>query len=120
MAVYVRASLGVDEDAALSALRAMAGEYASFGHYRRQFEAVELGAEAASAAAATATGRPADVPEELVRAVCLLGDRSAARARLEAFRAAGAHLPVVYPVAVAGDEAASVGSTVEALASAAR
>lgn len=116
VAVYVRASLGVDEDVALRGLRAMAGKYASFGPYRRQFEVVGLGEEAASAAAATEAGRPEDVPEGLVRSVCLVGDPSAARARLEAFRAAGAHLPVVYPVAVAGDEAASVGSTLAVLA----
>lgn len=116
VAVYVRASLGADEGAVLPGLRAMTGEYASFGRYRRQFEVVGLGEEAAIAAAAHEAGRPEDVPDGLVRAVCLLGDASAARARLEAFRAAGAHLPVVYPVAVAGEEAASVASTLTALA----
>lgn len=98
MAVYVRACVGQDEDMALGALREAAGQYASYGAYRRQLEAVGLGEEAASAAAAHRDRRPEAVPESLVRAVCLLGDASEARMRLREFREAGADLPVVYPV----------------------
>ena len=36
-----------------------------------------------------------------MRAVCLLGGRGEALARLDAYREAGADLPVVYPVAAA-------------------
>ena len=53
------------------------------------------------------------MPEVLVRAVCVVGDD--ARARLEAFREAGADLPIVYPVATA-DPAASIQTTLQALA----
>jgi hypothetical protein len=40
----------------------------------------------------------------------------AARMRLEAYREAGAHLPIVYPVATAADPVASVLATLRALA----
>jgi hypothetical protein len=48
--------------------------------------------------------------------VCLSGDPVVARERLEAFREAGADLPVVYPVAARDDLAGSVRSTLERLA----
>jgi alkanesulfonate monooxygenase SsuD/methylene tetrahydromethanopterin reductase-like flavin-dependent oxidoreductase (luciferase family) len=37
-------------------------------------------------------------PEEFVRALCLVGDPGTASARLQAYRDAGADIPVVYPV----------------------
>ena len=113
VAVYVRAWVGPDETEAMSALRAMAGRYASYRAYRRQFDEVGLGPQAAVAGQAHRAGRPEDVPEVLVRAVCVVGDE--ARDRLEAFREAGADLPIVYPVATA-DPAASIETTLRALA----
>ena len=113
VAVYVRAWAGRDEVEAMSALRAMAGQYASYKAYRRQFEQVGLGPQAAVAGQAHRAGRPEDVPEVLVRAVCAVGE--GARERLEAFRHAGADLPIVYPVATA-DPAASIGDTLRTLA----
>jgi alkanesulfonate monooxygenase SsuD/methylene tetrahydromethanopterin reductase-like flavin-dependent oxidoreductase (luciferase family) len=113
VAVYVRAWVGRDETEAMSALRAMAGQYASYRAYRRQFDEVGLGPQAAVAGQAHRAGRPEDVPEVLVRAVCAVGDE--ARGRLEAFREAGADLPIVYPVATA-DPAASIETTLRALA----
>ncbi|MGQ0669265.1 MAG: LLM class flavin-dependent oxidoreductase [Actinomycetota bacterium] len=98
IAVYVRACVGQDEKVALEALRAAAGQYAAYPAYRRQFEAVGLGREAATAAAAHRAGRPAEVPEPLLRTVCLIGEPSAAVARLREYRDRGADLPVVYPV----------------------
>ena len=53
------------------------------------------------------------MPEVLVRTVCAVGDE--APARVEAFRQAGADLPIVYPVATA-DAAASMRGTLTALA----
>jgi hypothetical protein len=41
--------------------------------------------------------------EAVVEAVCLRGDPDAARIRLEAYRLAGADLPVVYPVLAPGE-----------------
>ena len=114
--VYVRASLGADAAAALRALQAATGEYASFPAYARQFAAIGLGDAARLASAAHAAGRPEEVPEALVNAICLVGDPAAARVRLEAFREAGADLPVVYPVAAGDDPEASVSDTLRALA----
>ena len=96
--VYVRASLGGDEDSSLAALKVAAGQYASYPSYRRQFITMGLGEEAARAADAHRDGRPQDVPERFVHEFCLAGDPAEARARLERYRAAGADVPVVYPV----------------------
>jgi alkanesulfonate monooxygenase SsuD/methylene tetrahydromethanopterin reductase-like flavin-dependent oxidoreductase (luciferase family) len=111
VAVYVRASLGASDEECLRALRTAAGEYASYPAYARQFSLMGLGAEAGRAAAAHAAGRPDDVPEQLVRSVALVGAPLAARERLDAYRDAGADLPVVYPVATSGDPIGSVART---------
>ena len=115
VSVYVRAWVGAvgDEMKAISALKAIAGQYASFPSYRRQFDEMGLGPQASVAGQAHRAGRPEDVPEVLVRAVCAVGDR--ARERVEAFREGGADLPIVYPVATA-DAAASVRGTLLATA----
>ena len=65
---------------------AAAAEYASYPAYARQFEA--MGVEPS--------------PGAVVDAVCLRGDRDAARERLDAYRRAGADLPVVYPALAPG------------------
>ncbi|MGZ5292508.1 MAG: LLM class flavin-dependent oxidoreductase [Actinomycetota bacterium] len=116
IAAYVRGSLGGDPEARLGALRAAAGEYASYPAYARQFAAMGLADEAAAAGAAHLAGAPQAVPEALVRAVCLPGDPSEARARLDAYREAGADLPVVYPVPTHDDAAGSVEATLRAAA----
>ena len=58
VAVYVRAWVGPEETEAMSALRAMAGRYASYRAYRRQFDEVGLGPQAAVARA----GAPCRAP----------------------------------------------------------
>jgi alkanesulfonate monooxygenase SsuD/methylene tetrahydromethanopterin reductase-like flavin-dependent oxidoreductase (luciferase family) len=108
--------LGSDEAGALRALQAAIGEYASFPAYARQFASMGLGDLASAAAAAFKAGRSEDVPEALIRQVCLSGDPVGARARLEAFRDAGADLPVVYPVVTVADPAGSAIQTLHALA----
>jgi alkanesulfonate monooxygenase SsuD/methylene tetrahydromethanopterin reductase-like flavin-dependent oxidoreductase (luciferase family) len=113
VAVYVRSWAGRDEAEAMPALRAIAGRYASYRAYRRQFEQVGLGPQAAVAGQAHRAGRSEDVPEVLVRSVCAVGD--GARDRLDAFRDAGADLPIVYPVGTS-DPAASIEATLRALA----
>lgn len=115
IAVYVRACVGQEPAHAMPALREMAGQYASYPAYRRQFEAMGLGEEAAKAAAAHEARRSQDVPETLVGAVCLAGEAMETRARLQAFRDAGADLPVVYPVACL-DPLSSILGTLFALA----
>ena len=111
--VYVRAWVGDDREAAMHALKSASGEYASYGPYARQLQQMGLGDLGRAAAEASRAGRVDDVPEELVGAVCAVGD--AAPSRLDAYRDAGADLVVVYPVA-AGDLAASLEGTVLALA----
>lgn len=115
VAVYVRACLGVGEAIALEALRPMAAQYAAIDHYRRQFERMGLGAEAASAARAFASGRPGDVPERLVRAVAVVGGRRDALEAFDRHREAGADLVLCYPV-VALDPFSSVLGTMLAAA----
>lgn len=115
VAVYVRACLGHEERMALAALRSAVAEYASFPRYRRQFELMGLGREADLASRAAAEGSLGDVPEALVRALCLLGDVRSALERLARYRRAGADLPVVYPVPCQ-DPYSSVLGTVLALA----
>jgi alkanesulfonate monooxygenase SsuD/methylene tetrahydromethanopterin reductase-like flavin-dependent oxidoreductase (luciferase family) len=97
VAVYVRASFSGRAD---EALLAAAKEYCSYPAYARQFEAMRVDPS----------------PDAIVEAVCLRGDPATARERLQAYRDAGADLPVVYPVLAPGEGAdASVG-TLEALA----
>ena len=79
--MYVRASFSGRAD---EALLTAASEYGSYPAYARQFEA--MGVEPSA--------------EAIVEAVCLRGDPDRARERLEAYRNAGADLPVVYPVLV--------------------
>jgi alkanesulfonate monooxygenase SsuD/methylene tetrahydromethanopterin reductase-like flavin-dependent oxidoreductase (luciferase family) len=117
--VYVRACLEEDAAAALAAVQAAAGEYASYPAYARQFATMGLGEDAERSAAAHRHHRPEDVSEHLVREVCLVGERSFATGRLDSYRLAGADLPVVYPVVLPGpNPAASARVTLEALASA--
>jgi 5,10-methylenetetrahydromethanopterin reductase len=119
IAAYVRGCLddAAGDDQRLASLKAVAGEYASYPAYSRQFAAMGLRTEAEAAAMAHAEGRPGDVPDALVRAVCLAGDASEATTRLQAFRDAGADLPVAYPVpAIGSDPASSVRATLEKLA----
>jgi 5,10-methylenetetrahydromethanopterin reductase len=118
VAVYVRACLDQDDAAAaVSAVKAAAGEYASFPAYARQFAEMGLGDEAEAAAAAHRAGVVDDVPLALVEAVSLLGEGDHARRRLGDYRRAGAHLPVVYPVLAPGsDPVRSVAATMRAFA----
>jgi alkanesulfonate monooxygenase SsuD/methylene tetrahydromethanopterin reductase-like flavin-dependent oxidoreductase (luciferase family) len=114
--VYVRANLGSDAARALGALQAAAGQYASYPAYARQFTAMGFTKDAERGAAAFRAGRPQDVPEHFVRELCLVGEGTPARGRLEAYRDAGADLPVVYPVVSGDDRVADAQETLEALA----
>jgi alkanesulfonate monooxygenase SsuD/methylene tetrahydromethanopterin reductase-like flavin-dependent oxidoreductase (luciferase family) len=113
--VYLRACVDEDPDRSLGVIREAAARYASYPAYARQFEAVGLGEEARKAAATLPSADPSGVPEHLVREVCLVGSKHEARARLEAYRSAGADLPVVYPVP-AGAAGPSIRATLTALA----
>ena len=99
VAVYVRACLGVERSVALEALREMTAQYAAIPHYRRQFEQMGMGEEAAIATKGLESGQLAEVPESLVRAVAVIGGRNEALGRFDEYREAGADLVLNYPVA---------------------
>ena len=114
--VYIRACLDPDAMAAIAAVQAMVGQYASYPAYGRQFASMGFADDAEQAAAAWGAGRPQDVPERLARAICLV-DAGEARERLDDYRRAGADLPVVYPiVAPGGPPAVSAAATIRELA----
>ncbi|MFL5790150.1 MAG: LLM class flavin-dependent oxidoreductase [Actinomycetota bacterium] len=96
--VYVRAAL---TPGSLAGARAAAAEYGRYPAYARQFAAMGLD--------------PAD-PDAVVAGV-MLTDGASAVDRLAAYRAAGADLPVVYPVLAPGDPSADAArATIEAVA----
>jgi alkanesulfonate monooxygenase SsuD/methylene tetrahydromethanopterin reductase-like flavin-dependent oxidoreductase (luciferase family) len=116
IAVYVRGCLGAEREGAVAALRAATAEYAGYPAYARQLQGLGLGAEAAAAAFAHRSRRLDEVPQRLVDEVCLPLEPDAAAGRLDAFRAAGADLPVIYPVVPRAAAAADVArTTLEAL-----
>jgi alkanesulfonate monooxygenase SsuD/methylene tetrahydromethanopterin reductase-like flavin-dependent oxidoreductase (luciferase family) len=97
VAVYVRAALVAGS---LDGARAMAADYGSYPAYARQFATMGID--------------PAD-PDAVIAGV-MLTDRGSAAARLDAYRAAGAHLPIVYPVLPPGGPSADAArSTLEAV-----
>jgi 5,10-methylenetetrahydromethanopterin reductase len=96
IAVYVRASFS---ERAEEALLSVAAEYLSYASYARQFEV--MGVEPS--------------PQAIVDAVCLRGDPDRASDRLEAYRRAGADLPVVYPVLAIGEGGESALTALRAL-----
>jgi hypothetical protein len=81
VSVYVRSWVGGDETEAISALKDMAGQYASYPSYRRQFDEMGLGPQASVAGQAHRAGRHEDVPEVLVRTVCAVGEQGAGAGR---------------------------------------
>jgi alkanesulfonate monooxygenase SsuD/methylene tetrahydromethanopterin reductase-like flavin-dependent oxidoreductase (luciferase family) len=98
IAVYVRAAL---VDGSRATAEAMAAEYASYPAYGRQFASM---------------GIDTTDPAAITRAVMLL-DPGEARDRLEAYRAAGADMPVAYPLLPPGDPDPEVArSTLRAVA----
>jgi alkanesulfonate monooxygenase SsuD/methylene tetrahydromethanopterin reductase-like flavin-dependent oxidoreductase (luciferase family) len=98
VAVYVRAALA---PGSIDGARRAAAEYGSYPAYARQFRALGLD--------------PSDA--DAVIAGVMLTDPASAPDRLEAYRAAGAGLPVVYPVLPPGEPSVDAArSTIEAVA----
>jgi len=98
VAVYVRAALA---PGSIDGAREAAAAYGSYPAYARQFAAMGLD--------------PSD-PDAIMAGV-MLTDPAMAPDRLEAYRAAGAGLPVVYPVLPLGEPAVDAArSTIEVLA----
>ena len=112
VAVYVRASLGASVETCHARVAGCGGGVRLVPGLRAAVRAHGTRrSRRRAAAAAHASGRPEDVPEDLVRAVTLVGEPLAARERLDAYREAGADLPVVYPVATTEDPIGSVART---------
>ena len=98
LAVYVRAALAFGSH---DGARAAAAEYGSYPAYARQFAAMGLDA----------------ADPDAVMAGVMLTDPASAKDRLAAYRAAGADLPIVYPVLPPGDPSADAArTTLEAVA----
>jgi 5,10-methylenetetrahydromethanopterin reductase len=114
VAVYVRACLNPAGPAAVEALQTATAQYAAMPPYRRQCEAMGLGAEVAAAAKAWDAGDPQLVPEELLRALCVVGTPGEALDRLRTY-AASADTVVLYPVG-AREAASSLLGTILAVA----
>jgi alkanesulfonate monooxygenase SsuD/methylene tetrahydromethanopterin reductase-like flavin-dependent oxidoreductase (luciferase family) len=96
IAVYVRAAL---TPGSLDGARTAAAEYGSYPAYARQVVAMGLDPTAADA----------------VMAGVMLIDPASAADRMEAYRAAGARLPVIYPVLPPGKPSSDAArSTIEA------
>jgi alkanesulfonate monooxygenase SsuD/methylene tetrahydromethanopterin reductase-like flavin-dependent oxidoreductase (luciferase family) len=117
VAVYVRACLAHVDDAATAALKVAAARYLHLGHYARQFEAMGLGAEVRAAHQTLQGDRSPEeaVPDRLVQATCVFGDRESAIKRLGAYAEAGADLVAVYPVPVR-EAVSSISGTMMAVA----
>ena len=109
-----------DADAALSAARYNLAFFALLPNYRRQWRRAGFGA---AMAAIRALGRDASrpqaakhIPDELVREVCVFGNAAQCRAQLDAFRAAGADLPVIAVSPVNEDRLVATRKAIVALA----
>lgn len=117
VAVYVRACLAHVDDAATAALKVAAARYLHLGHYARQFEAMGLGAEVRAAHEALQGDLSPEeaVPDRVVEATCVFGDRESALHRLGEYAEAGADLVAVYPVP-AREAVSSISGTMMAVA----
>lgn len=109
-----------DADAALSAARYNLAFFALLPNYRRQWRRAGFGA---AMDAIRALGRDASraaavkhIPDELVREVCVFGSAAQCRAQLDAFRAAGADLPVIAVSPVNEDRLVATRKAIVALA----
>ena len=117
IAVFVRACLSHVDDRGVDALKTTVSRYVGMEPYVRQFHAMGLGKEAASAAEGLQrNGLPGDVvPDRLVEQTCVWGDRDRAIARLAEYEGAGADVVVAYPVP-AGEAVSSLRGTLMAAA----
>ena len=114
----MRACVHADAEAACVAVRDGRCPVRSYPAYARQFapDGAGGGGGAGRRGARRASGTHGRA-ERSRHAVAALGDPTAARARLEEYRSAGADLVVVYPVVVPGSTLArSALTTLESLA----
>ena len=118
VAVYVRACVDQDDPAAaLAAAKAATGEYASYPAYARQFSLMGLGHTPKQQRPRTVREDPTMCRTNSCTPSVWWGAPRAVRGRLDAYRDAGADLPVVYPMLVPGsDPHDSIAATIRGLA----
>lgn len=119
IALYLRACVTDDAEAARQWLRRDLTGYAVADVYSRVFRHYGFEAEIEGMQRAWQRGERAaavqQISDRMVEALGLVGSAAACRERLAAFAAAGISLPVVFPIAPGGT-AAELRRTLEALA----
>jgi probable F420-dependent oxidoreductase len=121
IAVYVNAYAGADLDAALERFRRLVLQYAVLPTHRRGFASSIPALDDATALwnAGERRAALALVPDAAVLELCPIGDAAHVLARLEAVRAAGATLPVLFPQSLRSGDAETPAATLRAVAAAA-
>ena len=109
-----------DRAAALHEAKRMLARYANLPFYGSMLATAGFGAQVEAVRAAwrarDVPAAEAAVPDAMADAVTLAGDNAHCRARLAAYRAAGAALTIVFPNPVGEPRAAAVTRALEALA----
>src|SRR5881397_479745 len=117
---FTTSYLSEDRAAALHEAKRMLARYANLPFYGRMLAASGFRAEVEAVRAAWRTRdvarAEAAVSDALADAVTLAGDPAHCRARLAAYREAGASLPIVFPNPVGESRAAAVERTLAAFA----
>jgi probable F420-dependent oxidoreductase len=116
VACYVRVAAGASADEMRYALAREIGRYINMPFYRAMFDEAGFAAHTGPVAAAYPedVDRAASlVPDEMLEALTVAGDGTAARARLEHYRGMGVTLPVVAPVPSGTDIRASWQAAIE-------
>ena len=112
--------LSGDTDAARSAARYNLAFFAQLPNYRRQWRRGGFGAAMDAAQRLWASGNRHDVaaqiPDELIDAVCVYGDPNRCRRQLQAFRDAGVDVPLLAVSPVNDERLAATKQAIEALA----
>lgn len=118
IAAYVNAYAGPDSDAALERFRRLVLQYAVQPTHRAGFEASILELDRATALWRAGERRAALrlVPDEAVLRLCPIGSAADVCDRLEAARAAGVTLPVLFPQSLRPGDVESPARTIEAVA----
>ncbi len=108
-----------DAEAARSAARYNLAFFAQLPNYRRQWRRAGFGAEMDTIRTLWAAGDrravAAAIPDALVDEVCVSGNAAACRDQLEAFRAAGADLPVLAVSPVNTDRLSATHAAIDML-----
>lgn len=101
VASYLRTCVTDTPETVERATRQQLARYGSMVYYERYFASIGFPEEARAIAAAWQRGDAAAatnaVTDDIIRAVTIYGTADACRARLQAYRDAGLHLPIIAP-----------------------